>query len=83
MNTIDLTKKKVEKFGGISGLRTILSIAPSSPDVFYYVHKISRFTGHMGFFTNKFIVGVDNPADCCKVKDIRDYVRDFHKTGVL
>ena len=83
MNTIDLTKKKVEKFGGISGLRNILSFAPSSPDAVYYVHKVSRITGHIGFFTNKFIVGVDNPADCCKIKDIRDYVRDFHKTKVL
>ena len=70
-------------FGGISGLRNILSFAPSPPDAVYYVHKVSRITGHMGFFTNKFIVGVDNPADCCKIKDIRDYVRDFHKTKVL
>lgn len=83
MNTLDLSKKKAFKFGGISGLRNILSNTPSSPDAVYYVHKVSRITGHMGFFTNKFIVGVDNPADCCKIKDIRDYVRDFHKTKVL
>ena len=83
MNTLDLTENKVVKFGGISGLRKILSFVPESKDAVYYVHTVSRHTGHMGFFTNKFIVGVDNPANCCKIKDIRDYVRDFHKTKVL
>lgn len=83
MNTLDLTENKIKKFGGRGNLCNILAFAPQSPDAIYYVHKVSRITGHMGFFTNKFIVGVDNPADCCKVEDMKKCMEEYHKTRIL
>lgn len=56
--------------GGESAVREIIKNVPSD-ECRWYVHEKSHITGKIGFYTDKFYVGIHNPQTHYKIEDLQ------------
>lgn len=60
----------IEKLGCTAAVRKIIEDLPND-EAKWYVHEHSHITGKIGFYADKFYVGIHNVATHYKIEDLK------------
>lgn len=73
-----VTEQAIINLGGISAVRKIIEDRPSD-EIRWYVHEHSHITGKIGFYADKFYIGIHDINTHYKIEDLKAALLDLEQ----